>query len=268
MASFRDKIGVIALPETGETDWRIRSLGRTGFGEANASLAGRATRWPVFRRRINDRHSAGDRRVAALFVGATGRERSETGRSPSEERLQRGLRAARRGLWTLDVARGQHTRDANRNQLLDLNAVETTQPFEEFLSHIHPDDQRTVRAAFEAASRSGQNLNVEFRIVRPDSAVRWLQDQDDILGESDAETQHMAGACVDVTERREAEEASRAGEERLRLILSSATDFAIFTLDPERRVTDWTSGAEDLRLLCRRDHRPIRRPRNRLRPGE
>jgi PAS domain S-box-containing protein len=37
---------------------------------------------------------------------------------------------------------------------------------------------------------------------------------------------------------------ARASEDRLRLIVDSASDYAIITMDPERRVTDWSRGAE------------------------
>ena len=49
---------------------------------------------------------------------------------------------------------------------------------------------------------------------------------------------------VDITERRRVEEARRQTEERLRLVVNSATDYAIFSTDLERRVTGWSPGAQ------------------------
>jgi PAS domain S-box-containing protein len=49
---------------------------------------------------------------------------------------------------------------------------------------------------------------------------------------------------IDVTARHQAEQTVRSGEERLRLLFDSSTDYIIILLDPEGRITRWNKGAE------------------------
>ena len=51
----------------------------------------------------------------------------------------------------------------------------------------------------------------------------------------------------DLTERRRAEEQLRQAEERLRLMIESVQDYAIFMLDREGRVATWNRGAEHIK---------------------
>ncbi|QEH35521.1 Oxygen sensor histidine kinase NreB [Aquisphaera giovannonii] len=132
-----------------------------------------------------------------------------------ESRLRMALAASRMGMWTWDVARDAHRRDANLNALLGLDRVETVRPLGDFLARMDPGDRGPAREAFEEAARRGRPLGVEFRVVRPDGGVRWLRDQGDASGEGADGDLRLAGVCVDVTDLKEAQAALRRANEEL-----------------------------------------------------
>jgi diguanylate cyclase (GGDEF)-like protein/PAS domain S-box-containing protein len=71
---------------------------------------------------------------------------------------------------------------------------------------IHPDDKERVRAETRWASGGlAANASIEYRIVRPDGAVRWILSRTFLIpGEPDMPGRSV-GVATDITERRQAE---------------------------------------------------------------
>src|SRR3954447_24845485 len=57
----------------------------------------------------------------------------------------------------------------------------------------------------------------------------------------------FAKVTRDISARRAAQEALRQSEERFRLLVQGVTDYAIYMLSPEGVVTNWNSGAAQIK---------------------
>src|ERR1700726_823948 len=72
-----------------------------------------------------------------------------------------------------------------------------------FFDAIHPDDRPRVLASIQANSAIAYEL--EYRIVRPDGAVRWIRDRAFPVRDAAGPVIRIAGVAEDVTEKRQLE---------------------------------------------------------------
>jgi PAS domain S-box-containing protein len=109
---------------------------------------------------------------------------------------------------------------------------------------IHPEDRPRCAEAFEALLRTrGLILELEHRIRHKDGKWRWVEGTFVSLFD-DPEVGGLLATVRDVTERRRAQEALKQSEERHRLTVEGARDYAIITTDPEGTIESWSPGAE------------------------
>ena len=83
-------------------------------------------------------------------------------------------------------------------------------------------------------------------LIARDGTERPIEDSAAPIQDAGGRLRGVVLVFRDATGRREAERALRASEERLRLIVESASDYAIFTLDLDGKVATWNSGARNL----------------------
>ncbi|MFC6824321.1 PAS domain S-box protein [Halopelagius fulvigenes] len=102
-----------------------------------------------------------------------------------------------------------------------------------FLEAVHPEDRRRIEAAYERIPEEG--IDEEFRIVRPDGEVRWLDARaGSVCNEGE---ERVVGIAEDVTERVERERALEESERRYRTLVEDFPDGAVALFDEELRYT-------------------------------
>jgi PAS domain S-box-containing protein len=144
--------------------------------------------------------------VAQVFGGALTRRRAEEALLESEERLRLAADAAQVGMWMLDPATDRFWVSDGARALFGYDPdAEIT--LARFLESVHVEDRERVREAVRRARKAHEEIDVEYRIERADGDERWIHSRGRVRPESHASPFHLLGTSIDVTDRKQREEA-------------------------------------------------------------
>lgn len=144
------------------------------------------------------------------------RQQVEAELRQSEQRLRLALSASRMGTWNWNIQTGKISWSENLEALFGLELGEFDGSFEMFAARVHPDDRDRVLAAVERAIATGEDYDIEFRVVYPNGTIRWALSQGKVFYDQQGQPIQMAGIDLDITERKQSGETLRDSEERFR----------------------------------------------------
>ena len=168
--------------------------------------------------------------IASQVAFAVERTTAELKARRSEERLRFALDAASMGTWEWDLVTNRVEWSANLARLHGLAPDSFDGTFASYEREIHPEDRDRVFASVQRAVTEGVPHDVEYRIVAPDGAVRWVEGKGLVEYDGDQPVR-MSGVCIMATRRKEAELARLASAEEA----SRTKDEFLATLSHELR---------------------------------
>ncbi len=158
----------------------------------------------------------------ACIADITERRRSENALRESEKRLRVALDASRAGSWAWDAKSSVSTWDERFCALYDFPPGAPSR-FEYWIERLHPEDRPRILARIEElrGASTGDQWYEEFRSLSPEGRVRWHQNLGRAQRDAAGALEAVVGIDLDITERRQAEEALRRTEELNRRTLQA-----------------------------------------------
>lgn len=134
------------------------------------------------------------------------RLRTEASLRENEERFRQLAENVREVFWLSEPVTGRLLYVSPVYETLSGCSVESlySSP-EKWLEHTHPDDRARMRA-FSTELQRSENNEVEFRLIRPDGAVRWVRTRAFPVRDASGNVYRIAGITEDITDRKQLED--------------------------------------------------------------
>ncbi|MEH1941537.1 MAG: PAS domain S-box protein [Nostoc sp.] len=157
----------------------------------------------------------------------------------SEALLATTQQIAHVGSWELNLETKKLYWSMETFRIFGLNPTKTKPTQAEFFQIIHPDDRASIETQLEQAmSTTGYAyaqitpFNVEYRIIRPDGSVRYIESKAQIADRAQGQAVKLLGAVLDITERKQTELEIIRSRDLLEAVYNESAD-ALFLVDVE-----------------------------------
>lgn len=163
--------------------------------------------------------------IEVQSVGRDITERMETDAAlrRSQQQLAQAQRIAHLGSWEKDLLQKKIDWSEETRRIFAWSEDEPL-TYDAFVQRLHPEDANKAFAAHTATAAGLAPLEIEYRIVLPDGAVRYLAERGELVRDQDGRPVRIAGVVQDITERKQMELALANEQKMLRTFIDTVPD--------------------------------------------
>ncbi|MBN1428070.1 MAG: PAS domain S-box protein [Anaerolineae bacterium] len=185
--------------------------------------------------------------ILSIVRDITRRKQAEDALRRSEEHLKMSQGIAHLGSWELDLINNRLMWSDEVYHIFGLEPREFDATYEAFLDAVHPDDRTAVADAYTGSIREGRDTyEIEHRIVRKTNGeIRYVHEKSRHLRDRSGNAIRSIGMVHDITERKQAEEALRRSEAKLRGLIEQSPDGITLT-NEQGLITEWNRAMEQI----------------------
>ncbi len=161
----------------------------------------------------------------------------------AKQRLELAQMAGRIGTFDWKLGSTDTIQTEGMNLIYGNSQDQAVDKYEDWRRSVHPEDIARVEHLIAQAFAGKAEYDTEYRIIWPDGSIHWVGARGKVQCDSAGKAISMIGVNIDLTARKEAEEASRQSEERFRVVQEFSPDgFTILrpVRDAAGRVVDFT----------------------------
>jgi PAS domain S-box-containing protein len=177
----------------------------------------------------------------SAFIDITEMKKTREALKESEEQLRFALESAGAGSWEWDAKSGREKWSAENYALLGVDRRKSDPLPEDWLNVVLPEDREKFLIASQESIENKTALNFEYRIQHPSKGIRWILGKGKTKYDDNGDPLKMAGIAIDITERKQIEEALRESNERF-IMLADSAPVLIWMADKDKNYNYFNKG--------------------------
>ena len=126
----------------------------------------------------------------------------------SEEGMSLAAMAAKLRFWVWDIPRDEVRASESDWSSGNWHSARPVH-FDQFIDIVHLDDRASLRQAVRGALEGDGRYETEYRVMSPDSTVRWIAARGRIEFDQNGKPRQLRAISIDITERRRGEDEAR-----------------------------------------------------------